>query len=256
MQRLAAQAMRFTDAHAVPLCSPTRASILTGQYSARHGVTSASGHRPAASPDASPYPEKAAPGRRFLYADSKKMVRWPGRIEPGSTSDAVVGAIDLYPTILQALGLTRPRGHIVDGVSLLPVLKQTGTLDREAYFTWFPHLIPAVSVRQGDWKLIRRFEPHPDYPAVRELYHLKDDIGETGNLAKKMPDKVVELDALIDAFMKDTGALAPIPNPAYVKSGTSTPLINRRRVGRFPLLPVCEDRDTRRRSCCCSPTRA
>ena len=66
--------MRFTDAYAVPLCSPTRASILTGQYSARHRITSATGHRPAAPPDASPYPEKAAPGRRLLYADSKNYL--------------------------------------------------------------------------------------------------------------------------------------------------------------------------------------
>ena len=46
MDRFATQAMRFTDAYAVPLCSPTRASILTGQYSSRHRITSASGHRP------------------------------------------------------------------------------------------------------------------------------------------------------------------------------------------------------------------
>ena len=50
MERLAKQSMRFTDAYALPLCSPCRASILTGQYSSRHGITSASGHRPPAKP--------------------------------------------------------------------------------------------------------------------------------------------------------------------------------------------------------------
>ena len=88
-------------------------------------------------------------------------------------------------------------------------------MKRQAYFTWFPHLIPAVSVRQGDWKLIRRFEPHPAYPEVRELYNLKEDIGETRNLAMRMPDKVKQLDALIDQFIERTGALTPRPNPAY-----------------------------------------
>lgn len=143
------------------------------------------------------------------------MVRWPGHVQPGSTSDAVVGPIDLYPTILQATHIEPPRGHIIDGESLLPVLEQSGDLQREAYFTWFPHLIPAVSVRQGDWKLIRRFEPHREYPEVRELYNLKKDIGETKNLAKTHPDKVAELDTLIDQFIADTGALTPKPNPAY-----------------------------------------
>ena len=143
------------------------------------------------------------------------MVRWPGRIQPGSVSDAVVGPIDLYPTILDAAGLTNPAGHRVDGLSMLPVLEQTGRLGRDAYFTWFPHLIPGVSVRQGDWKLIRRFESHPDYPDLFELYNLKDDLGEATNLAGRMPDKVKQLDALIDGFIRETGALVPKPNPAY-----------------------------------------
>ena len=156
-------------------------------------------------------------------------MRWPGHIEPGSISDSIVGPIDIYPTILEAAGLNKPGGHLVDGESLLPILKQTGKLKRQAYFTWFPHLVPAVSVRQGDWKLIRRFEPHPRYPEVRELYNLREDIGEAGNLASKRPDKVKELDALIDQFVLDTGALYPKPNPDFNaaapgKHGNSDPI--------------------------------
>ena len=71
MKRLEGQSMRFTDAYAVPLCSPTRASILSGQYSARHGVTPASGHRPAAPANASSYRAKASPNQKLIYANSK-----------------------------------------------------------------------------------------------------------------------------------------------------------------------------------------
>src|SRR5438045_1374405 len=46
IDRFATRAMRLTDAYAQPLCSPTRTSLLTGKYSARHGVTSATGHQP------------------------------------------------------------------------------------------------------------------------------------------------------------------------------------------------------------------
>lgn len=157
-------------------------------------------------------------GKGRIYEGGQRvplMVRWPGRIEPGSTSDAVVGPIDLYPTILDALAIQPAATQIIDGESILPLLTQTGGIQREAYFTWFPHLIPAVSVRQGEWKLIRRFTPHRDYPEVRELYQLSDDPGETNNLAAGMPDKVKELDVLIDGFVKDTGALYPQPNPDY-----------------------------------------
>ena len=74
MERLAKQAMRFTDAYALPLCSPSRASILTGQYSSRHRVTSASGLRPPAEPGASPYALRAAPNRQLIYANSKNYL--------------------------------------------------------------------------------------------------------------------------------------------------------------------------------------
>lgn len=167
------------------------------------------------------YPTNNAPlreGKGRIYEGGQRvplMVRWPGKVEPGTTTDAVVHAIDLYPTVLDALEVEVPTDHIVDGLSILPVLEQSGGLDRRAIFNWFPHLVPAVSVRSGDYKMIRRWEPHARYPDVRELYHLRDDLGETQNLAEAMPGKVKELDALIDEFLEDTGALQPIPNPAY-----------------------------------------
>ena len=104
--------------------------------------------------------------------------------------------------------------YVANGESV--ALDGTATLPRTAYFTWFPHLVPGVAVRMGDWKLIRRFEPRPtEYEGLHELYNLKDDLGETTNLAAKHPDKVKELNTLIDQFILDTGAIAPQPNPDY-----------------------------------------
>lgn len=157
-------------------------------------------------------------GKGRIYEGGQRvplMVSWSGQIEAGSVSAAIVGPIDLYPTILEAVGIAPPTDHIVDGESLLPILNQTGELSRSAYFTWFPHLVPAVSVRQGDWKLIRRFEPNAKYPERLELYNLRDDIGESFNLAGTNPDQVALLDELIDQFIEDTGALAPKPNPRF-----------------------------------------
>lgn len=164
-------------------------------------------------------------GKGRIYEGGQRvplMVRWPKHIEPGSISDTVVGPIDLYPTILDVVKVEKPNEQILDGVSILPVLLQQGDLNRDAYFTWFPHLIPAASVRAGDFKLIRRWEPHPSYPDLYELYNLKEDIGETNNLAAKMPEKVKELDALIEEFTKRTNALEPKPNPDY-QSRPQTP---------------------------------
>lgn len=158
-------------------------------------------------------------GKGRLYEGGTRvplMVRWPGKIAPFTTSDAIVGCQDFYPTILDLAGLHMPPRQKIDGVSFAPVLRGTGTLPRDAYFIWFPHLVPGVSVRQGNWKLIRRFTERPgDYAGVHELFNLKDDLGETKNLAAQWPEKVKALDALIDAFVRDTGALYPKPNPAY-----------------------------------------
>jgi arylsulfatase A-like enzyme len=164
-------------------------------------------------------------GKGRIYEGGQRvplMVRWPGHIKPATTTGSIVTAVDIYPTILDALDLPKPKNHILDGLSFLPVLEQRGTLERQAIFTWFPHLIPAASVRAGDFKLIRRWETHPKYPDLLELYNLKDDISETANLATKMPGKVRELEALIDNFIKDTDALAPKPNPAYESRAVST----------------------------------
>jgi arylsulfatase A-like enzyme len=157
-------------------------------------------------------------GKASIYEGGQRvplMVRWPGRVAPGSTSGAVVTAVDLFPTFLDAAGLEAPDGHVVDGLSLLPVLEGEGGLGREAVFTWFPHQIPAASVRAGDWKLIYRWEPHARAPEVRELYHLGEDLGETRNLAGEHPDKVAELEALLERFIAETGAAAPLTNPAW-----------------------------------------
>ncbi|MEM9282793.1 MAG: sulfatase [Verrucomicrobiota bacterium] len=157
-------------------------------------------------------------GKARIYEGGQRvplMIRWPGHVEEGSVEDAVVHAIDLYPTILEVAGLDLPKDHVVDGESLVPILNGEGELKREAIFNWFPHIIPAVSVRSGDYKMIFRWEPHPDYPETRELYDLSSDLGETDNLAKAMPEKVADMEKLIEGFIAETDALEPIPNPSY-----------------------------------------
>ena len=78
------------------------------------------------------------------------MVRWPGKIAPAATSDAIVGCYDIYPTVLNLVGLPFPPQQKIDGISFAPVLRGAGNLLRDAYFIWFPHLVPGISVRKAD----------------------------------------------------------------------------------------------------------
>jgi hypothetical protein len=157
-------------------------------------------------------------GKGTLYEGGTRvplMWSWAGKIKPGTISEAIVGHIDLYPTLLDLLGLKKPDAQIFDGVSYAKVLKSEGTLERKVFFNYHPHAganrAGGVWARSGDWKLLRWF----GNPNTHELYNLREDISETNDLASKMPEKVKELSALIDGFLADTGATYPRPNPAY-----------------------------------------
>lgn len=149
------------------------------------------------------------------------MVVWPGKVKPGVESDALISSIDFYPTVLAMAGIPPNPEQQIDGESLVPVLREKGKSKRQAIYCHFPHYIPATgnlpatSLRQGPWKLIRFFGEGPGRAHHFELYNLDDDVGETKNLAAAMPERVKAMDALITAHLADTGALIPFPNPVY-----------------------------------------
>jgi arylsulfatase A-like enzyme len=165
-------------------------------------------------------------GKSSLYEGGTRvpmMWAWGERIA-AEVNETVVGHIDIYPTLLELLDLPQPSQQKFDGVSLAPVLQSRGRLQREAFFNYFPYRPHegGVTVRSGDFKLIRWFDP----AFSRELYNLRQDVGEAENLAERMPDKVRRFDAMIDRFLEETGALVPQPNPAYrsaESSGSTSP---------------------------------
>lgn len=149
------------------------------------------------------------------------IVIWPGVVKPHTKCSEVVSSIDFYPTLLEMARITHNPAQQLDGISIVPLLKGREKLDREAIFCHFPHYVPATGnlpctyVRRGDWKLMRLYGEGPDRANAYELYNLRDDISEKNNLAGRMPEKVKQLDKLIDGFLKDTDALIPVRNPAY-----------------------------------------
>ena len=149
------------------------------------------------------------------------IVDWPGVTKPGSRSDTPVQTTDIYPTLLAMLGIARQPDQIFDGTSIVPVLEGK-TIPPRPIFTYFPHsppvpdwLPPSAVVNDGDWKLIRLFHEGENEAHAWRLYNLKDDVGEVKDLAAAMPEKVAELDAKIEAFLKDANAVRPKPNPAF-----------------------------------------
>jgi arylsulfatase A-like enzyme len=149
------------------------------------------------------------------------IVAWPGLTKVGTRSDQIIQCSDFYPTLLAGLGIPLPDNHVIDGIDITPALKG-GKLNRDAIFTYFPHapnvpdwLPPSVAANAGDWKLIRLFHHGKNGAHDYRLYNLKNDIGEEQNLASRHPDKVRELDRLIERHLTDAKAVTPKPNSRF-----------------------------------------
>ncbi|MCF7818202.1 MAG: sulfatase [Kiritimatiellales bacterium] len=148
------------------------------------------------------------------------IVRWPGVTKPGSVNPSLVSTVDHYPSILQMTGQKLLPDVHKDGVSYVPAL-QGKPFDRGPTLCDFTHFVPATmnipssTVRDGDWKLYRFWFDGPGQTDRYELYNLKDDIGETKNLASAYPEKVATLSAELDRVRSASAALAVHPNKDY-----------------------------------------
>jgi len=157
-------------------------------------------------------------GKGTLYEGGIRepmIVRWPGVVKPGTTSDEVVISVDFFPTILEMAGVAYEPGpkHALDGISFVQVLKQAGRLTREAIYWHYPHYhntTPGGIIRAGDWKLIEYFED-----GRVELYNLREDLSETKDLAATSPEKAAELRKKLADWRTSVGAQMPTPNPDY-----------------------------------------
>jgi arylsulfatase A-like enzyme len=137
------------------------------------------------------------------------IIRYPGIWEKGKESTDLVQTIDIVPTICDLLNLKKDDfAGQVQGISLLSPEKRDVAVSEY----WYPWLRPFkkypdfdtsrfeisyTAIRKGEHKLIRTSDGRV------ELYHLKDDPGEGNNLIEKAPEKVKELEVLLDRWLKD-----------------------------------------------------
>ena len=158
-------------------------------------------------------------GKGWLYEGGIRepmIIKWPGVTKPNTVSSEVVTSTDFYPTMLEMAGLPLRQEQHSDGISLVPLLKGEGSLDRKAIYWHFPHYgsttgsSPSAAVRSGNYKLIEFYEDDRI-----ELYDLKKDIGEKHDLSAKMPEKAAELKKMLHEWQKSLNAKMPTPNPDY-----------------------------------------
>ncbi|QDV71761.1 Arylsulfatase [Rosistilla carotiformis] len=145
-------------------------------------------------------------GKGWVYEGGIRepwIVRYPGVTQPGSVCNQPICSIDLFPTVAAAAGVEYQ--HAVDGVDLMPALRGD-SLDRQSLYWHYPHYsnqggIPAGAIREGDFKLIERYED-----GRVQLYDLKSDKGERNDLASEEPDRVDQMRRRLHAWYKSVDA--------------------------------------------------
>jgi arylsulfatase A-like enzyme len=159
-------------------------------------------------------------GKGSLYEGGTRVpliVRWSGVTPPGTTCEVPTIHVDVYPTLLELAGAPQPE-HALDGESLVRLFRDpTAQLERGAIYQHFPGYLgagpgqwrttPVSLIQAGDWKLMEFLED-----GRLELYNLRDDIGETKNLADQQPERTRELHARLQAWRAEVGAPMPTKN--------------------------------------------
>ena len=148
-------------------------------------------------------------GKGWLYEGGIReafLIRAPGVTKPGSTCGAPVISTDFYPTILELAGKPALKDQHLDGVSLKSLLAGGEKLDRESIFWHYPHYpnqgaFPGGAVRQGNWKLIERYEDGQVH-----LFNLDDDIGELHDVAGQNEERVAEMRTDLHKWYKTVDA--------------------------------------------------
>lgn len=135
------------------------------------------------------------------------LMKWPKQIRAGSISNAIVGLIDIYPTVLAAAGVQV--NHSIDGINLLPHIKTVeesspDSVASDVHEELFFRSSHYMTLRKGDWKVQKAERP----PKVW-LFNLKNDPYERNNLVYDSASQEVLKDML--RRLHDTNATQHSP---------------------------------------------
>lgn len=138
------------------------------------------------------------------------IAHWPAQIAASQVSEQHCMSMDWSATVLDAAGVPADPGYPLDGVSLLPVLRQPGRcFDRPLY--WRMNHRGQRALRDGDWKYLR--VDGNDY-----LFNIPADERERANLAGRDPERLA---AMRQAWEQWNDSMPPIPADATVSLGYS-----------------------------------
>lgn len=146
------------------------------------------------------------------------IVRWPGRIPAGRSSDALVHAVDILPTLAAAVGRDIvPKDRAIDGVNQLPLFegKQAASNRDSVIMHAGSQTSPEVrAVKWHDWKLHYVYQPEPGVvmrPPTMRLFHLLTDPREESDVKDANPWVKSVMDRIVAEFQATTERYPHVP---------------------------------------------
>ena len=127
------------------------------------------------------------------------IVRWPGKVEAGSTNSFMTGLEDWLPTLLAMTGLEEKTPDNIDGISIAATLSSHRQARRPFLYREFSGYGGQQAVWMGKWKGIRQnmLRKNNADPLKIELYNLQADIGESKDVAAENPQLVTQMRQLM-----------------------------------------------------------
>lgn len=135
----------------------------------------------------------------------------PGVTQPGSSTDQLAESVDVFPTLAELAGLDPPKGpQPIDGISLVPVLKDPSVRVRDHAYHAYPKQKLGRAIRTDRYRLVEwRPINGPKSSAEYELYDYETDPLETRNFATDRPEVVKQLKAILERHPKPVSRSKP-----------------------------------------------
>lgn len=156
-------------------------------------------------------------GKQFTFEGGVRVptvAMWKGKIEPGLVYEDLATQMDWFPTFCKLVGTEIPQDREIDGKDLGPVLFEKGTREGNTFIYYM--LSSQEGYREGDWKIKRPFAGFAGTRGMKKvdahdtlLFNLKNDPGETTNLARESPEKTAQMMRAMDLAVKKLGPLPP-----------------------------------------------
>jgi len=123
------------------------------------------------------------------------LVKWPGKVKPGTKSDHISAFWDILPTFAEITGAEIPEG--IDGLSFLPSLIGKKQQQHDFLYWEFHEQGGKIAVRMGNWKAVK-LNVNKIPQGEIELYDLSTDMGETNNVASAYTEIVNEMEEIMN----------------------------------------------------------